>query len=218
MSKNSKKIVFKTAILLLMLFTAVTFTFTATYSRYITESEHSIGFLAKKQPQILLDGVEVANRTLISVSNWAQGVEQINGKFTLNAKNLSEDEKLNFYIRAFIVKEEETENTETVDDTELLETAEQQAAAPVTEITLVSQEKVYPSSCFEVNPEAEFNIKNNKQGEAYFFFDSVDAAPQPSEQIFTLTGESEQALDLEINVYNSEIKSENVYICIEIIK
>ncbi len=212
MAKKNEKFLFKVVILLLTFFIAISLVFTATYSRYLTESEHNIGFLAKKQPQILFNGAEIDDRALISIWDWTQGENQINGKFNLSVANLPEGEGVDFYIRAFI-KSSSAEPTIQNEEVELT----QEVTQP-TEVSLTLGNDTFNSAAHSIDDEADFHIKNGFSGDVYHFFANEQLDPHENEYVFHLEEGENAELDFVLNVYDSEIITNRIYICIEIVK
>ena len=166
----SKNIVLKIAILLVSVITVISLTFTATYSRYITTVDKDIGFKATKQPKILFGETEVKPNTLIPLTNWVEGVEQLNGSFNLTASGLAENEDMNFYIRVFAEKidpadavpdESDTTNDPLKDVLSGYEDETQGKKLPI-EMTLSLGNAVYTALENETNTESDFYNKNQK--------------------------------------------------------
>ncbi len=208
MAKNCKTFLFKTVILLLIFFTAVSLTVTQTYSRYLTESEHDIGFTAKQQPKISFNGDDKDDRTLIRIWEWNDGAQQINGKFNLSLKESFGVDSVDFYIRAFI------EKNSVLSD----ENGEQQVIQSA-EVSLTLGAYSYNSVLSEANAESYINASGEKvyEGYIYRFCDNV-VNENPQEHVFHLeTGQSNE-LDFVLNVNDTEIITDKIYICIEKVK
>lgn len=212
MVKKNKKFLLKTVSLLLTFFIVVSLVFTATYSRYLTESEHNIGFLAKKQPTILFNGAEINERTLVSIWDWPSGVNQINGKFNLSAANLSEGESIDFRIRAFIEKDGALPYSQT-DGMALTQENELH-----TEVSLTLGNESFNSVVHSVDPETNFYIKNGFSGDVYRFYNNLQEDLHENEHVFQLKAGKSGELDFVLNVYDTEIITSKIYICIEIVK
>ena len=224
MVNSSKNIVLKIAILLISVITALALMFTATYSRYITTVDKDIGFKAKSQPQILLGETEIKPNTLVPLTNLEEGVEQLNGSFSLNASGLGESEGINFYIRVFAEKIDSAdlplieESDNGVSDDLLYYEDESQGEKLPIEMTLSLGDVVYTALESEINEESDFYIKNQKQGRCYSFYDSTQTDLQPKEHIFKLTANENVSLDFVLNAYNADKKSDKIYIYIETFK
>lgn len=210
MAKYSKSFVIKASIFLIALITTAALLFGTTYSRYLTESNHDIGFKAEANPQILLGDTAVSERTLLSFSNWGVGVSQINNNFTLKCNTATQD--VSFYLRVFVENKADDSQTETVEITEQVE------VTPI-EITLSFNDAIYNTTEREVNPNADFYLKNQKEGKLYSFYDNSDSSPEPIESVFTFPAGKETTIDFTLNVYNADINlSDNIYILIERLK
>jgi hypothetical protein len=210
MAKYSKSFVIKSLILLIILVIALSLSLGSTYSRYLTESNHDIGFKAEANPQILLNDTVAGERTLLSISSWDVGVSQINNDFTLKCNAKTQD--VSFYLRVFVENKADDNQTETVEITEQVE------VTPI-EITLSFNDAIYNTTEREVNPNADFYIKNKKEGKLYSFYDNSDVSPKPIESVFTFPAGKETTLDFTLNVYNADINlSDNIYIFIERLK
>jgi hypothetical protein len=223
----SKNIVLKIAVLLISVITVITLGVTATYSRYITTVDKDIGFKATKQPKILFGETEVKPNTLIPLTQWTEGVEQLNGGFNLTASGLAENEDMNFYIRVFVEKidpadvvtdESDTTNDDPLKDLLTEYEDETQGEKLPIEMTLSLGNTVYTALESETNTESDFYSKNQKQGMCYFFYDSAETEPQPKEHIFSLNAKENVKLDFVLNAYNADKKSDRIYIYIETLK
>ena len=207
----AKKIVFKSAVFVLTLFTALALTFTATYSRYITESDHDIGFRAKQQVKISVNGDDKDDRTLVSFwqwdnLDWTNGVPQ-NGSFNLSLKEEYGVDGVDFYIRTFI------------DKSGALNSGEGEQPSQPPEVSLTLGDDTYNSIMGEADSESYFNANSETayEGYLYRFCDNL-ADSEPREHVFHLQPGESHELDFVLNVYNTEILSDKIYICIEIIK
>lgn len=210
----AKKIVFKSAVFVLTLFTALALTFTATYSRCITESDHDIGFKAKQQVKISFNGAVIDDRTLVSFwgwtdPDWIDGVPQ-NGSFNLSLKENYGVDGVDFYIRTFIDKSGILNSDS--------ESSEQQTMQPP-EVSLTLGDNTYNSLMGESDSESYFNVNSETayEGYLYRFCDNL-ADSEPREHVFHLQPGESHELDFVLNVYNTEILPDKIYICIEIIK
>lgn len=208
----AKKIVFKSAVFALTLFTALALTFTATYSRCITEIDHDIGFKAKQQVKISVNGDDKNDRTLISFwdwtdPDWTDDVPQKKGSFNLSLKKDYSVESVDFYIRAFIDKSGTLNSGEGV-----------QPSQPP-EVSLTLGDNTYNSLMGEADSESYFNANSETayEGYLYRFCDNL-ADSKPREHVFHLQPGESHELDFVLNVYNTEILSDKIYICIEIFK
>ena len=85
------------------------------------------------------------------------------------------------------------------------------------EMTLSVGDVVYTALEGEINTESDFYIKNQKQGIGYSFYDSTETDSQPNEHIFSFNGDTVR-LDLVLNAYNADNKSDKIYIYIETLK
>lgn len=210
----AKKIVFKSAVFALTLFTALALTFTATYSRCITEIDHDIGFKAKQQVKISFNGAVIDDRTLVSFwgwtdPDWIDGVPQ-NGSFNLSLKENYGVDGVDFYIRTFIDKSGILNSDS--------ESSEQQTMQPP-EVSLTLGDNTYNSLMGEADSESYFNVNSETayEGYLYRFCDNL-ADSEPREHVFHLQPGESHELDFVLNVYNTEILSDKIYICIEIFK
>lgn len=208
----AKKIVFKSAVFVLTLFTALALTFTATYSRCITEIDHNIGFKAKQQVKISVNGDDKNDRTLISFwdwtdPDWTDGVPQKKGSFNLSLKEDYGVDGVDFYIRTFIDKSGTLNSGEGV-----------QPSQPP-EVSLTLGDNTYNSLMGEADSESYFNVNSETayEGYLYRFCDNL-ADSEPREHVFHLQPGESHELDFVLNVYNTEILSDKIYICIEIFK
>ena len=208
----AKKIVFKSAVFVLTLFTALALTFTATYSRCITESDHNIGFKAKQQVKISVNGDDKDDRSLVSFWEWTDlywtnGVPQKKGSFNLSLKEDYGVDGVDFYIRTFIDKSGTLNSGEGV-----------QPSQPP-EVSLTLGDNTYNSLMGEADSESYFNVNSETayEGYLYRFCDNL-ADSEPREHVFHLQPGESHELDFVLNVYNTEILSDKIYICIEIFK
>lgn len=211
----AKKIVFKSAVFVLTLFTALALTFTSTYSRCITESDHDIGFKAKQQVKISFNGADIDDRTLVSFwqwdnLDWTDGIPQKKGSFNLSLKEDYGVESVDFCIRAFIDKSGVLNSDS--------ESSEQQTMQPP-EVSLTLGDNTYNSLMGEADSESYFNANSETayEGYLYRFCDNL-ADSEPREHVFHLQPGESHELDFVLNVYNTEILLDKIYICIEIIK
>lgn len=208
----AKKIVFKSAVFVLTLFTALALTFTATYSRYITESDHDIGFRAKQQVKISVNGDDIDDRTLVSFwqwdnLDWTDGIPQKKGSFNLSLNKDYGVDGVDFYIRTFI------------DKSGALNSGEGEQPSQPPEVSLTLGDDTYNSIMGEADSESYFNANSETayEGYLYRFCDNL-ADSEPREHVFHLQPGESHELDFVLNVYNTEILSDKIYICIEIIK
>ena len=208
----SKKTLLKIAVLLISVTTALALTFTATYSRYITTVDKDIGFKAKQQVKISFNGAVIDDRTLVSFwdwtySDWTNGVPQKNGRFNLSLKNDYGIDGVDFYIRTFIDKNGALNSGE----------GEQPSQPP--EVSLTLGDNTYNSLMGESDSESYFNANSETayEGYLYRFCDNL-ADSEPREHVFHLQPGESHELDFVLNVYNTEILPDKIYICIEIIK
>lgn len=208
----AKKIVFKSAVFVLTLFTALALTFTATYSRCITESDHDIGFKAKQQVKISFNGADIDDRTLVSFwqwdnLDWTNGVPQKKGSFNLSLKEDYGVDGVDFYIRTFI------------DKSGTLNSGEGEQPSQPPEVSLTLGDNTYNSIMGEADSESYFNANSETayEGYLYRFCDNL-ADSEPREHVFHLQPGGSHELDFVLNVYNTEILPDKIYICIEIIK
>lgn len=208
----AKKIVFKSAVFVLTLFTALALTFTATYSRCITESDHDIGFKAKQQVKISVNGDDKDDRTLVSFwqwdnLDWTDGIPQKKGSFNLSLKEEYGVDGVDFYIRTFI------------DKSGALNSGEGEQPSQPPEVSLTLGDNTYNSLMGEADSESYFNANSETayEGYLYRFCDNL-ADSEPREHVFHLQPGESHELDFVLNVYNTEILSDKIYICIEIIK
>lgn len=213
MAKFSKSFVIKTSILLITVLTVVSLLVGVTHGRYLTESNHDIGFKANLNSPILLGDTAISERTLIPLSNWDVGVEQINNHFTLKCSPEAQDES--FYIGVFVENKSDDSQTETVETVETVEQTEEQAI----EITLNFDGNTYTTTAREVEKNADFYLKNEKNGKLYSFYDNADTSPEPIENVFIFPMGEETTLDFTLNVYNADINlSDNIFIFIQRLK
>lgn len=206
MNKNSnRKFIFKMLILLTVFSLAVTLAVTATYSRYITESNYDIGFSAESYPQILLDGNEIEERALIQVTQWQQGAEQITASFTLSKGETSQDEDTNFCIRVFVTPKETDAENQTFETENL-------------EITLLVNNEVYISAAETLSQNAALYKENQTEGQFYCFYESTETAAQLNEHIFNFAQGESAEFYFTLNVHSSDISSEQILIYVESFK
>ena len=210
----SKKTLLKIAVLLISVTTALALTFTETYSRYITTVDKDIGFKAKQQVKISFNGAVIDDRTLVSFwgwtdPDWIDGVPQ-NGSFNLSLKENYGVDGVDFYIRTFIDKSGILNSDS--------ESSEQQTMQPP-EVSLTLGDNTYNSLMGESDSESYFNVNSETayEGYLYRFCDNL-ADSEPREHVFHLQPGESHELDFVLNVYNTEILPDKIYICIEIIK
>ena len=205
MNKNSnRKFIFKMLILLTVFSLAVTLAVTATYSRYITEYDCGIGFLAKNHSQILLDDTEINERELISVLQWQQGAEQLSCTFALS-KDETSQEDFGFYIRVFVTPSETEADLQTYETENL-------------EITLLLNNEVYISAPENLSQNTGLYQKDQKEGQFYCFYESAETAAQSNEHIFNFAQGESAEFDFTLNVHSSDISSEQIFIYVESFK
>lgn len=210
MAKLSKSFVIKASILLISVLTILSLLVGVTHSRYLTESNHDIGFKANLNPPILLGDTPIGERTLIPLSSWNIGVEQINNHFTLKCSPEAKDES--FCIGVFVENEVDDSQAEPTETVELTEKS-------AIEITLGLDDNTYTSTEREVDKNADFYLKNQKEGKLYSFYDNADILPDRSENVFVFRKGEESTLDFTLNVYNANINlSDKIFIYIERLK
>lgn len=224
MKSFNKNVFLKIAVILLSVIITVVLMFSATYSRYITTIDKNIGFKAKSQSKILLGEVEVNPNTLINLTELTQGVDQLNGDFTLSAQGLGEGENIKFNLRVFSEKidpsdssvndESNTTNNNLFDKPTLEYEEEPPEDRPPIEMTLLCGDNTYTSLESEINIDSDFYKKNQKQGICYFFYDSSDDSQQ-NEHIFQFGAGENSSLDFTLNAYNAYKKLDKIYIYIE---
>ena len=200
MQKNK---VIKLSALLLSIVLTVVLTVGTAYGRYITEIARNIVFSSQSVQKIYLNSKEISNRTLIGPLEWQKGVNQMSSSLTFsNTAHDSEEtpqQDVTFRIRAYVVADP----------------TQQEENAP--EITLSQGNTTYPSKIQSISEKTVFYKNNQKNGNFYCFFDSVQAAASDELQ-FSLAGRQKSEIAFTLTVYNTEISEERIFVCIEQIK
>ena len=215
--KYKTSLVFKISVLVLSLMLIACLSVRITYSRYISQSNYEIGYLAQAKAPIYLDSNEASDKILFEPTQWQMGNGQLSGTFTLS--NIAEDgaqppdKDARFRIRAFVMEGAQTElNAEGEDkqETEIL----------TPEITLLADNEnvEHPSKAETIKENTDFYKKNQKNGQFYCFYESIDEQNESDELEFLLQGGKSSSLTFKVTLYNAQISSSQIFICLERVK
>lgn len=200
MQKNK---VIKLSALLLAIVLTIVLAVGTTYGRYITEIARKVVFSSQSGQKVYLNSKEISNRTLVGSLEWQKGANQMSSSLTFsNTAPESEgalQQDVTFRIRAYVVAD----------------SSQQEENAP--EITLSQGNTTYPSKIQSVSEKTDFYKKNQKNGNFYCFFDSVQAEVT-DELRFSLAGRQKSEIAFTLTVYDTEISEERIFVCIEQIK
>lgn len=201
--KCKKNLVFKISALLAIIILSLSLTFGSTFARYMTEIARDVVFSPKTDAAIYLNSNKAPDRTLIAPEQWQMGVNQMSSTLTLSnaAPDSTEpaQQDIAFRIRVYLA-----------DDS-----SQEQITAP--EITLSVDGAVCPSKIQALNDKTDFYKQNQKKGKFYCFFDSVQADIS-SELEFVLLGKQNSQLTFTLIVYDTQISTEQIFVCVERIK
>lgn len=207
--KCKKSLVFKISVFLLVIMSVLTLTIGKTFARYITEISKIITFSPQSRSVIYLNLVKAEEKKLIGLSDWQKGVNQMSSSFTFSNAyqqgNQVPQQDIVFRIRAYVA-----DDTAAVQPDNLNQQTE---SAPI-EILLSYGEYVYPSKTEVINEKTDFYKQNQCKGQFYCFYDSVQAQTS-NELTFRLAGKKCSETTFTLTVYDTQISTEQIFICVE---
>lgn len=198
------KTVSKIYIILLSLIVVSVLAVGTAFARYLTQSEHNIGFSAAKPTKIYLNQTELMNKTLVK-PQLTENDEKINAVFTLTnfeSETNPEAKKTRFHLRAFVLRQDEVQK------------ADDALPLQVTVSDDVSN-LVFPSKSEKTVEKSEFYKNNQKNGDIFRFYDSENF---DSEKVYELEGEEKSSITFNISANNVDFDMEDLFICVELVK
>ena len=198
------KIISKTYLIVLSLITVAVLIVGTAFGRYLTQSEHRVGFLAEKPTNIYLNQSQLLNKT-----HFQPQMTQVDGKitsiFTLSNYELQanpEAKEVKFYIRAFVARQEGYLPVE---------------GAPGVQLSLSDDVNnvLYSSTAEKVNTKTDFYKTNEKYGEYFRFYETQQ---QDSEKIYALEGDSNREITFTLIAKDIDFSVDALFVYVELVK
>ena len=198
------KITSKVSLISISLITVAVLLVGTAFARYLTQSEHNVGFVAEKPTKIYLNDQELLNKTLFQPQ-----MTQIDGEITsiFTLKNFqtevnSEAKPIKFNLKAFVVR---SEDYVPVED------------APSVQITLSDSVNnvAYTSKAETVSKKTDFYKTNQKNGQYFNFYESEQSA---TEKTYTLSGQQNSTITFTIAAKDIDFAVNDLYVYVELIK
>ncbi len=198
------KIMSKVYLISLSLITVAVLLVGTAFARYMTQSEHNVGFAAEKPTKIYLNEDELLNKTLFQPQ-----MTQIDGEITsiFTLKNYAtqvnaEAKQVKFNLKAFVVR---GEGYAPVED------------APPVQITLSDNVNnlVFTSNAETVSKKTDFYKTNAKDGQYFRFYETEE---QVLEKTYTLEGEQNSAVTFTLTAKDIDFNVNDLYVYVELVK
>ena len=195
-------LVFKIFVLLLVIVLMSVLTFCVTYGRFLTQTNRDISFSAKPLAPIYFGTSQILDETSFQLFNWIQTTNLLSGNFTLS--NMLNDGETPLEDVAFCVR---------------IYVAEQDSGGYIditsADVTLFTDQKTCFSKVETINQNTDFYKMNQKQGKFYCFYDSNEDKTTSNESSFILKGKQKSELTFTVSIFDTEVNTEQIYICIK---
>lgn len=201
-SKYRASVVFKIFVLLLVIALVLFLTFCITYSRFLTQTNHDIGFSAKPLAPIYYETSQISDRTSFQISNWTQTTNLLSGNFTLSNTLNDGETSLNdvsFCVRVYVAEQD----------------LEGDIDISSVDVTLSTDQKTCFSKVETINQNTDFYKENEKEGRFYRFYDSNEDKTTSNESCFILKGNQKSELTFTVTIFNTAVDTEQIYVCIK---
>ncbi len=200
--KYRTSLVFKISVLLLVIALMLVLTFCVTYGRFLNQTKRDIDFSAKPLTPIYYGTSQITDETSFQLSDWTQATNLSSGSFTLS--NMLNDgeaplEDVAFCVRIYVA-EQDSEGYIDINSAD---------------VTLSTDQKTCFSKVETINQSTDFYKKNQKDGKFYCFFDSNEDKTTSNESRFILKGNQKSELTFTVTIFNTEVSTEQIYICIK---
>lgn len=198
------KIMSKVYLISISLIVAAVLLVGTAFARYLTQSEHNVGFVAEKPTKIYLNDEELLNKTLFQ-PQMTQIDGEITSIFTLKSFETEEGDEqkpIKFKLKAFVVRNEDYAPVED---------------APPVQITLSDSVNSLPysSKAETVNKKTDFYKTNQKNGQYFSFYEPQQ---QALEKIYTLGGQQNSEITFTITAKDIDFAVNDLYVCVELVK